>query len=256
VIVNRAFVERFFPGADAVGQRIWIGGGRVGVLGAEPEREIIGVVGDVRNRGMSTEPVPTMYVPQAQLANEFNAFFVGSVGVAWVVRTAGDPLALASAAQDDLRRLTGVPVTDAETMAGLVSISTSRERFNTLLMSVFGGAALLLAALGIYGLLAYSVQQRTQELGIRAALGAEPRQIRRIVLRQGAVLVGAGVAAGLAVAFYLSSSLASFLFGVEPHDGLVFVSVPLALTLIGLGTVVAVALRAGRIDPLDALRHE
>jgi ABC-type antimicrobial peptide transport system permease subunit len=125
-----------------------------------------------------------------------------------------------------------------------------------LLMSVFGGVALALAALGIYGLMAYSLQQRTQELGIRAALGAEPREIRRIVLRQGAALVGAGVAVGLAAAFYLSSWLSSFLFGVEPRDGLVFVAVPAALTLIGLATVAVVARRAGRIDPLSALRYE
>jgi ABC-type antimicrobial peptide transport system permease subunit len=104
--------------------------------------------------------------------------------------------------------------------------------------------------------MAYSVQQRTQELGIRMALGAAPGQIRRMVLRQGAALVGAGVAGGLAAAFYLSSSLASFLFAVEPRDGPVFIAVPAALTLIGLATVAAVALRAGRVDPLAALRHE
>jgi ABC-type antimicrobial peptide transport system permease subunit len=137
-----------------------------------------------------------------------------------------------------------------------VSIATSRERFNMLLMSIFGGVALVLGALGIYGLMAYSVQQRTQELGIRAALGAEPHQIRRIVLRQGAVLVAAGVAAGLAAAFYLSRWLDSFLFGVEARDAVVFVTVPVALLLIGLGTVAIVALRAGRTDPLEALRYE
>jgi ABC-type antimicrobial peptide transport system permease subunit len=141
-------------------------------------------------------------------------------------------------------------------MDHVVSIAISRERFNMLLMSIFGGAALVLAALGIYGLMAYSVQQRTQELGIRVALGAQPSDIRRMVLRQGAVLVGVGVSSGLAAAFYLSSSLASFLFGVEPRDVFVFVTVPVALTLVGLATVAFVALRAGRVDPLDALRQE
>ncbi len=257
VIVNQAFANRFWPdGAEALGQRILIGAGRMQLVAGEPEREIVGIVADVRNRGPDDEPVPTMYVPQAQLPDAFNAFFLGRIPLAWVVHTAADPSSLANALDHDLRQLTGEPVIDVQTMEHVVSIATSRERFNMLLMSIFGGAALILAALGIYGLTAYSVLQRTHELGIRVALGAQRSQIRRMVLRQGAVLVGVGVAAGLAAAFYLSSALASFLFGVEPHDGFVFVTVPVALTLIGLATVAVVALRAGRVDPLDALRHE
>jgi predicted permease len=255
VIVNQSFASRFWPDGDALGARIWIGGGRMDILGNEPEREIVGIVGDVRNRGLDDEPAPTMYVPQAQLSDPFNAFFLGNIPLVWAVRTAASPGSLAGVVEDELRLVTGVPVIDTETMEEVVSTSIARERFNMLLMSIFGGAALVLAALGIYGLLAYSVQQRTQELGIRVALGAEPEQIRRMVLRQGAVLVGTGVAAGLATAFYLSGSLASFLFGVEPRDGLVFVAVPAALTLIGLATVSVVALRAGRVDPLEALRY-
>ena len=196
VIVNQAFADRFWPNADALGERILIGSG-MAILGGEPEREIVGIVADARNRGLDDEPAPTMYVPQAQVSDVFNVFFVGSIPLTWSVHTAGDPSLLASAIETELRGLTGVPVASVETMAEVVAISTSRERFNMLLMSIFGGAALVLAALGIYGLLAYSVQQRTQELGIRAALGAEPQQIRRIVLRQGALLVGAGVAVGL-----------------------------------------------------------
>jgi ABC-type antimicrobial peptide transport system permease subunit len=141
-------------------------------------------------------------------------------------------------------------------MEDVVAISTARERFNMLLMSIFGGAALVLAALGIYGLLAYAVQQRTQELGIRVALGAEPQRIRSMILRQGGVVVAAGVAGGLAAAFYLSSFLTAVLFGIGPRDGTVFVAVPVVLTLIGLGTVAIVARRAGRVDPLEALRYE
>jgi predicted permease len=257
VIVNQAFVDRFWPNdGAALGARILIGGGQIQVVAGEPEREIVGIVGDVRNRGLGEEPQPTMYVPQAQLPDGFNAFFFGTVPVSWVVRTASDPSSLASVIERELTDVTGVPVIDVETMASVVSIATARERFNMLVMSIFGGAALVLAALGIYALLAYSVEQRTRELGIRAALGAEPRQIRRIVLRQGAVLVGFGVAAGLGVAFYLSSSLESFLFGVEPRDGLVFTVVPVLLALIGLATVAVVASRAGRVDPLEALRYE
>ena len=149
-----------------------------------------------------------------------------------------------------------MPVIDTETMEHIVSISTARERFNMLLMTLFGCAALVLAALGIYGLLAYSVQQRTQELGIRVALGAEPQRIRSMILRQGGVLVVAGVVAGIAAALYLSSFLTSVLFGIGPRDGAVFVAVPLVLAAIGLGTVALVARRAGGVDPLEALRYD
>ncbi len=256
VVVNQAFADRYFGGVEALGQRISIGAGMVQVMTDEPEREIVGIVADSRNRDVDDAPAPTMYVPQAQLPDGFNAFFLGSLGLRWVVRTSGDPLRLAPALENELRQIVGVPVANVETMASIVSVSTSRERFNMLLMSIFGGTALVLAALGIYGLLAYSVQQRTHELGVRVALGAEPKEIRAIVLRQGGALLAAGVAGGLVAAFYLSNLLASFLFGVEPRDGLVFTIVPVALTLIGLGTVAVVALRAGRVDPLQALRHE
>jgi predicted permease len=256
VIVNAAYASRFWPDGDALGQRIRIGAGRLNILGLEPEREIVGIVGDVRNRSLGTEPAPTMYVPQAQLSDRFNAFFLGSIPLTWAVRTVGSPASVAEAIADEIREVTGVPVIDIDTMEQVVSLATARERFNMLLMSIFGGTALVLAALGIYGLLAYSVEQRTQELGVRVALGAEPHQIRGIVLRQGGVLVAAGVAGGLVAAFYLSNLLASFLFGVEPRDAAVFIAVPVALTLMGVGTVAIVARRAGRVDPLESLRHE
>jgi putative ABC transport system permease protein len=255
IVVNRAFADTFFAGADALGERILIGGNLMPIMAGEPEREIVGIVGDVRNRGPEAAPVPTMYVPQAQLPDAFNAFFLGSIPMAWVVRSAGDPSSVVRPLENELRRITGVPVI-AETMESIVSVATSRERFNTLLMSIFGGAALLLAALGIYGLLAYSVQQRTQELGVRIALGAEPRNIRAMVLRQGGVLLAAGVAGGVVAALYLSSLLASILFGVEPRDGVVFTAVPVALAVIGAAVVMVVAIRAGRVNPLEALRHD
>src|SRR6185436_6359124 len=221
---------------NALGARIWIGGGRMSILGDEPEREIVGIVGDVRNRSLDAEPNPTLYVPQAQLSDAFNAFYVGNVPLVWTVRTAGPPASFARALEGELREVTGEPVIDTETMEQVVSIATARERFNMLLMSIFGGSALVLAALGIYGLMAYSVQQSTQELGIRIALGAEPQRIRGMIMRQGGALVTGGIVGGLASALYLSSFLASVLFGVGPRDAAVFIGVPLALTLIGLGT--------------------
>ena len=255
VIVNEAYASRFWPDGDALGQRIRIGAGRLNILGDEPDREIVGIVGDVRNRSLGTEPAPTMYVPQAQLSDPFNAFFLGSIPLVWAVHAAA-PASVADAIANEIREVTGVPVIDTETMEQVVSVATARERFNMLLMSIFGGTALVLAALGIYGLLAYSVEQRRQELGVRVALGAEPRQIGGIVLRQGGALVGVGVAVGLAVAFYSARWLESLLFGVESRDTLVFMTVPAALTLVGLATIAVVAARAARTDPLEALRHD
>ena len=255
VIVNEAYASHFWPDGDALGQRIRIGAGRLNILGDEPDREIVGIVGDVRNRSLGTEPAPTMYVPQAQLSDPFNAFFLGSIPLVWAVHAAA-PASVADAIANEIREVTGVPVIDTETMEQVVSVATARERFNMLLMSIFGGTALVLAALGIYGLLAYSVEQRRQELGVRVALGAEPRQIGGIVLRQGGALVGVGVAVGLAVAFYSARWLESLLFGVESRDTLVFMTVPAALTLVGLATIAVVAARAARTDPLEALRHD
>jgi len=256
VIVNEAYASRFWPGGDALGQRIRIGAGRLSILGDEPEREIVGIVGDVRNRSLGSEPVPTMYVPQAQLSDRFNGFFLGSIPLVWAVHTAAAPASVADTIASEIREVTGVPIIDTETMEQVVSVATARERFNMLLMSIFGGAALVLAALGIYGLLTYSLQQRMQELALRVALGAEPRNIRAMVLRQGGGLVAAGIAAGVVAAFYLSRLLASFLFGVEPRDAFAFTSVSIALTLIGLAVVSVVAFRAGRVNPIEALRHD
>jgi ABC-type antimicrobial peptide transport system permease subunit len=256
VIVNEAVARRFWPDGDALGARILIGGGQMEILGDEPVREIVGIVGDVHNRGLDAEPNPTVYVPQAQLSEAFNAFYMGNVPLVWAVHTAGPPASVARTLEAELREVTGQPVMDTETMSQVVSVATARERFNMLLMSIFGGTAAVLASLGIYGLLAYSVQQRTRELGVRVALGAEPRQIRGIVLREGGALIGLGIAVGLAVALYSAHWLESFLFGVGSRDVVVFVTVPAALALVGVATIGVVAARAGRTDPLEALRHE
>jgi ABC-type antimicrobial peptide transport system permease subunit len=141
-------------------------------------------------------------------------------------------------------------------MNDVVSTSTSRQRFNMWLMSVFGGCALLLAAIGIYGLMAYSVEQRTQEIGIRLALGAQSHQVKNMVVSQGMLLAIVGVIVGLALSYYLSRFVSSFLFGVEAHDPLVFVGVPIVLSLVALVAVWLPARRASRIDPIIALRYE
>ena len=141
-------------------------------------------------------------------------------------------------------------------MTEIVSRSTSRERFNMLLMSVFSCAALLLAAIGVYGLMAYSVQQRTQEIGIRLALGAETGEVRGMVIRQGMALAISGVVLGAGASFGLARFIKSFLYGVETTDPLVFLTVPVLLTLTALAAVWIPAVRATQINPIDVLRYE
>jgi len=147
-------------------------------------------------------------------------------------------------------------VTDVRSMGEVVSLSTSRERFNMWLMSVFGLSALVLAAIGIYGLMAYSVEQRTQEIGIRLALGAQGAQVKNMVVLQGMRLALVGVVVGVGAAFWLSKLIATFLFGVTPRDPLVFGGVPALLTLVALLAVWIPARRASKVDPMVALRYE
>ncbi len=236
--------------------QIMIGGGVMKELATEQPRQIIGVVGDLRDAGLNNDPQPRMYVPQAQVPDALNALNVRITPVAWVVRTLGDPYSVSSAVQEQLRQVSGLPVSDVRSMDDVVSRSISRQRFNVMLMSVFGGSALLLAAIGIYGLMAYSVQQRTREIGIRMALGAEADQVRRMVVFQGMRLAVAGVVVGLAAAFFLTRVIASFLYGVQPRDPAVFIGIPLLLTAVSLIAVYLPARRASAVDPLAALRYE
>jgi ABC-type antimicrobial peptide transport system permease subunit len=164
---------------------------------------------------------------------------------------------LSSAIQKELREASGgLPVAQVRTLEEALSRSTSAEDFNTLVLTIFGCSALLLAAIGIYGLMAYSVGQRVQEIGIRLALGAESRAIRNMVVFQGLKPALAGVFCGLAAAFGLTRWIASFLFGVKPWDPLVFLVVPIILVGVALVAVWLPAMRASRVDPILALRHE
>jgi len=256
VIINQAMAKRFWPDGDPLNDKIWIGKGVMTELAAEQPRQIIGIAGDVRDNGLKRDPQPTMYVPNAQVPDALNALNVSITPLAWVVRTANDPMTLSPVIQEQLRQASGLPVADIRSMTEVVSRSTSRERFNMLLMSVFAGAALLLAAIGVYGLMAYSVQQRTQEIGIRLALGAEAADVRRMVILQGMLFAITGVAVGAAASFGLARYIRAFLFRVEVSDPIVFAVVPILLTLTALIAVWIPAIRATRVNPIDALRYE
>jgi predicted permease len=259
VIINQALADEFWPdGGDPLADQMLIGGGAGNMkeLAEEPVRQIVGIAADVRAQGLTNDPAPAMYIPQAQVPDALNALNVGITPMAWVVRTEIDPATISRTIQDELRAATGLPVTDVESMEDIVSISTSRQRVNMLLMSVFGASALLLAAIGIYGLMAYSVQQRAQEIGIRMAMGADAGRVRAMVVRQGMALVIAGMVVGLSSAYFLANVLASILFEVEPRDLPVFLSVTFGLGLIGLAAVAIPARRASRVDPIAALRGD
>jgi putative ABC transport system permease protein len=256
-LINETMAKQYWtdadPLADPMQDRVGIVKGVAIQFNDEPARQIIGIVGDIHDTGLNRKPGPIMYVPTAQLSKAINA---PNIPMAWVVRAQTDPAALIPAMRERVRQATGMPVFDVKSMDEVVALSTARQRFNMLLMTVFAGVAALLAAIGIYGLMAYAVKQRTQDFGIRLALGAEPGQIRSMVVRQGLWLALVGVVLGLAGAWALARSIESLLFGVNPRDPIAFLAVPLALTMVALLAVWFPARRAGQIDAVEALRYE
>jgi putative ABC transport system permease protein len=256
VIINQAMARQNWPDGNPVGERITIGRG-LGPGMDEPPREIVGVVGDVRDGALNREPNAIMYVPWAQLPDAHSANLLDITSLAWVVRTRAEPFSLSESIQKQLRDASGgLPVARLRSMDDVVSQSTARSDFNTLLLTVFAASALILAAIGVYGLMAYSVQQRMQEIGVRLALGADQSRVRNMVVRQGMTLVLIGVVIGLASALGLARVMATFLFGVTPRDPLVFIGVPLVLAAVAWLGVWLPARRAARVDPVRALRVE
>ena len=253
-IINESMAKQYWKTGDPLNDRLTIGRGIMREFAAEPDRQIIGVVADSKDNGLNQDPGPKMFTPQAQEPDLVNQLNTRLSPVVWVVRTRAEPLSMSAAAQQQLRAATGLPVSDIRSMDQVVSRSTSREQFNSLLMAVFAASALLLAAIGIYGVMAYAVQQRTREIGVRLALGAEPGRVRSMVVLQGMRLAFVGLVLGVAGAFVLSRYMNSMLFGVEPRDPLVFVGVPVLLAVIAFLAVWIPAGRASRIDPLGALR--
>jgi hypothetical protein len=249
--------HQYWKDRDPLGDTIVIGrGGGLDSFKDEPVRQIIGVVGDIRSEGLDTKPRPVMYVPQAQLPDAESGFFFRLMPMAWLVRTQGSHRVPVRQIEDQLREATGLAVTDVAPMDQVVWAQTSRQRFNLTLMTVFGSSALLLAAIGIYGLIAHTVAQRTQEIGIRLALGAESCHVRNMVVRQGMSVALAGIVVGIVAAWVLARSLESLLFGVRARDPIVFLSVPAVLIVVALLAVWFPANRASRVSPVEALRCE
>ena len=255
-LVNEALAKQFFGNTNPVGQQIIIGHG-VGPDFEEPARQIVGVVGNTHEGGLGRDPGSLLIVPDAQVPDGMTRINAGIAPLRWVVRTHNDPRLLMKEITEQLRLASGgFPVARVRLMDEVISLSTSRESFNMLLLTIFGVVALVLAAIGIYGLMAYSVEQRTQEMGIRMALGADRASIRKLVVWQGMRLALVGLVLGIGAAFWLTRFLASFLFGVKSWDPAVFVSVPLILAAVALLAVWLPATRASKLNPMTALRVE
>jgi putative ABC transport system permease protein len=256
VLINQTLAKQYWPKENPVGQQIIIGKD-VGPEFAEPARQIIGVVSDTHEGGLDRDPDPLMIVPAAQVTDGMTALNARIVPMRWVVRTHGDPGRAIPVISEQLRQASGgFPVARVRPMDEVVARSTARQSFNMLLLTIFGTVALVLAAIGIYGLMAYSVQQRTQEMGIRVALGADRATIRNLVVWHGMRLAIVGIVLGIAASFGLTRLIASFLFGVKSWDPIVFVTVPVILSAVALIAVWLPATRAAKLDPMQALRVE
>jgi predicted permease len=255
-IINQALARQFWPQGEPLGERLILGQG-YGPEFEEPALQIIGIVGDVRNLDLSAVPTPVVYIPMAQVTDGLTALASRASSLVWPVRTRGAPNQLSSTIQNQLQQASGgLPLASVRSMDEVVARATASQDFNALLMSIFGCTALLLAAIGVYGLMAYSVAERTQEIGIRLALGAETSNVRNMVIAQGMRLAGIGIAIGIASSLGLTQLLAGFLFGVKPWDPLAFTLVPAILGAVALLAVWLPARRATRIDPITALRCE
>jgi putative ABC transport system permease protein len=245
-VVNQTLVDRYFPGEDPIGRVVDGLPPHVALGGFFAESfEIVGVVEDVKYFGLAEGSEPSLYLPVAQAPFR---------RMSYVVRSAGDPDALVSAVRNIIRGVDPlVPISQVSTMDRVLSASVARERFSMILLTLFGAVALLLASIGVYGVISYGVSQRTAELGVRVAMGAEPDDVLRLVLGQGVRLALAGVTLGLVGAAFLSRVLASQLYGVSATDPTTYIGVALALTVVALTAAYIPARRVARLDPVVAL---
>ena len=256
VIINQAMARQYWPKGDPLKDRLQIAPG-AGPAFAEPPRQIVGIVGDTHDDGLDRDPMPMMFIPLAQMPDAETALNSRVAPLWWIVRSNVDPHTLVTPITAALREASGgLPVAHVRTMEEIEIRTTSRQRFNMLLLTIFGAAGMLMAGIGVYGVMSYSVQQRTQELGIRMALGAQASTLRNMVIGQGMGLTLVGVVIGIAGAFWLTRFLASFLFGVKAWDPLAFIATPVLLSAVALIAILIPAQRATRVDPMTALRLE
>jgi putative ABC transport system permease protein len=257
VIVGSAFARKYFANENPIGRTLDIGKGIGPTYADYARREIVGVVGDTRETGIIGGKVPVMYIPQAQQPEHMTKIFDSSVPLAWEVRSSLNEKSFISAVAKAIRQVDGrLPLGKVLPMDKLLADSISRQNFNMLLLSIFASSALLLAAIGVYGIMSYSVQQQTKDIGIRMALGADKNTILAMILRQGLIPAFVGVAAGLAGAFGMTRLMESLLYGVKSGDPIIFFGVSAILLMVALLAVLIPAWRAISLDPVAALRSE
>jgi predicted permease len=256
VIINQAFAKEYWLKGDPIGQRLTIGKG-LGPEFEEPAREVVGIVGNIREQGLERSDLPVMYVPQSQITDGLTKFANSQLPLSWIIQTTVDPASLSAAIQHEIQSVDSqLAASKIRTMEQVISASTAPQNFNMLLLTIFAGLALLLAAIGIYGLMSYTVEQRTQEIGIRMALGAARGDMLKLVVRQGMLLSGIGVVIGLAASFGLNRLLGNLLFGVKATDPVTYAAVAVILISVALLATYIPARRATQIDPMIALRYE
>jgi putative ABC transport system permease protein len=242
VIINQSFARRFFPDEDPIGKRM-LGGG------AQPQvREIVGIVGDVRHNALDTSPAEALYLSSNQRPQ---------LAMSVVVRTSGPPSSVSGAIRSRVLSIDkDQPIASVQTMQEIVSSSISNQRFTLLLLGLFAAVALALAAIGIYSVMAYTVTQRTGEIGLRMALGAQTRDVLKLVVGQGMAMALIGIGVGLGGAFALTRVMSSLLFSIGATDPITFIAIPLILGGVGLAACFVPARRAAKVDPMIALRYE
>jgi predicted permease len=256
VIISEAMARKFWPNEDPIGKQITIGRG-LGPEFNDVTRQIVGVVGSVRQEGLSRPPSEATYIPYGQVPDGITLLANKIIPVSWVVRTKTEPHSLSAAIQREFLAVDRqLPVSNIRSFDQVLTEATARQSFNMLLWTIFAGIALLLAAIGIYGVMSYSVEQRTHEIGIRMALGARGADMLRLVVGQGMRLAVIGVAAGLLAAYGLTRLLASLLFGIKASDPVTFGSVAAILAAVALCACYIPARRATKVDPIIALRYE
>ena len=247
VLITESAARQFFPNEDPIGKTITLGW-RMGPGTPRAGGEVIGILGDIKDAGLNEANPPQIYLPYRQWP-------IGTMSV--VLETAVPPLSLADAVRAEVYAVDGnLPVSNVSTVGAIVAKSISQQRFYMLLLTIFAGVALVLAAIGIFGVLSYAVSQRTREIGIRMALGAQGRSVVQMVVRQAMILVACGIAAGLALGLVLSQTMVKMLFAIEPTDPATYASVALTLGVVALGASYLPARRATRVDPIVALRAD
>jgi putative ABC transport system permease protein len=245
-----------WPSGNPLGQRITLAK-NMGPPFEDRTREIIGVVAPVRDDALNSEPKPMMYLPMIQMTDDLSMLTNKAFPLFWAIRTKSGGTSLSADIQRELRIASGgLPIAHVRAMTEVVAESTARNWFNMLLLSIFAGVALVLAAIGIYGVMAYAVQHRTQEIGIRIALGARPAEVRRMILRDGMRLALVGVFFGVLATLALTPLMKNLLYGVRPAEPGIVVMVAVVLSAVALLATYIPACRATRIDPVLTLRWE